>query len=344
MRLHQELVLGVGGVRALRALGLDAGGLAPERGPLGLPARRAGPRAGRRRRAASRTPGSRSAATASSRSTRRSRPATSGSTPTWSGVSPGRCSTRAACPVERVLELGLGTDGDRGQFDMTAFSLRLTQRRQRRQPAPRRDRQRDVAGHHRARRSSASRTASTAPPGSGRRSWSCCRATSTRTSTSSTRAPGRTASGSAWSAGPVGGPVGGAPAPEARARDLRPRPAAQPVRPPRRGARRCWRELETAFDPGVFTIGFARRFATYKRAGPAVQRHGPSAPAPAGMPTGRSRSSSPARPTRPTAPASGSSRRSSSARARPSCAVASSSSRTTTCASAGSSCRASTSG
>ncbi len=29
-------------------------------------------------------------------------------------------------PVEQVLELGLGTDGDRGQFDMTAFSLRLT--------------------------------------------------------------------------------------------------------------------------------------------------------------------------------------------------------------------------
>ena len=29
-------------------------------------------------------------------------------------------------PVDRVLDLGLGMDGDRGQFDMTAFSLRLT--------------------------------------------------------------------------------------------------------------------------------------------------------------------------------------------------------------------------
>jgi starch phosphorylase len=29
-------------------------------------------------------------------------------------------------PVDRVLELGLGTDADQGQFDMTAFSLRLT--------------------------------------------------------------------------------------------------------------------------------------------------------------------------------------------------------------------------
>ena len=32
----------------------------------------------------------------------------------------------AEVPVEDVLGLGLGTDGDRGQFDMTAFSLRLT--------------------------------------------------------------------------------------------------------------------------------------------------------------------------------------------------------------------------
>ena len=29
-------------------------------------------------------------------------------------------------PVDDVLELGLGVDGDRDQFDMTAFSLRLT--------------------------------------------------------------------------------------------------------------------------------------------------------------------------------------------------------------------------
>ena len=50
MRLHQELVLGVGGVRAIRALGLRAGGLAPQRGPFGVPARRARPRARRGRR------------------------------------------------------------------------------------------------------------------------------------------------------------------------------------------------------------------------------------------------------------------------------------------------------
>ena len=114
MRLHQELVLGVGGVRALRALGIDAGGLAPQRGPLRVPSRRAGARVRGRRRASSRPPGTRSAATASSRSTPRSRPATSGSRPTSSGRSPDRSSTAtagrrpAACPVDAVLEIGLG--------------------------------------------------------------------------------------------------------------------------------------------------------------------------------------------------------------------------------------------
>ena len=43
--------------------------------------------------------------------------------------------------------------------------------------------------------------------------------------------------------------VGGAPAPEARARDLRPRPAAQPVRPPRRGAGGRSPSSRRALDP-----------------------------------------------------------------------------------------------
>jgi starch phosphorylase len=38
----------------------------------------------------------------------------------------GRVLDRGNVPVEDVLELGIGTDGDLGQFDMTAFSLRLT--------------------------------------------------------------------------------------------------------------------------------------------------------------------------------------------------------------------------
>ena len=113
MRLHQELVLGVGGVRAIRALGLAPGRLAPQRGPLRVPARRARPRARRRRDGARRRLVDASAATACSRSTRRSRPATSASTPTSSGGSPVPSSTAGGVPVERVLELGLGVDGDR---------------------------------------------------------------------------------------------------------------------------------------------------------------------------------------------------------------------------------------
>ena len=106
--------------------------LAPQRGPLGVPARGAGSRADRRRRRRSTRRSRPWRATACSRSTRRSRPATSGSTPTSSGASPGRSSTATGdantggVPVERVLEIGRGTDGDPDQFDMTAFSLRLT--------------------------------------------------------------------------------------------------------------------------------------------------------------------------------------------------------------------------
>ena len=132
MRLHQELVLGVGGVRALRALGLDARGLAPQRGPLRVPARRARPRARRGRAGPSTTRSPRSGATACSRSTRRSPRATSASTPTSCGGSPVRCSTatggraRAASRSSGSWSLGLGVENDPSQFDMTAFCLRMT--------------------------------------------------------------------------------------------------------------------------------------------------------------------------------------------------------------------------
>ena len=189
------------------------------------------------------------AATACSRSTPPSRRATSASTPTSSGASPARCSTATAGPdrrrpgATRLLELGLGVDGDPTQFDMTAFSLRLTQRRQRRQPAPRPDRERRPGTAWRRTRSWASPTASTrrrwVGPADARTSSS---ATSTRTSTRLDHER-------------RGAPLLGARRPrfptadlwEAHQRqklelsDLRPRPAAQPVRPPRRGARRSSR-------------------------------------------------------------------------------------------------------
>ena len=98
MRLHQELVLGVGGTRALRALGLE-----PAVWHLNEGTPRSCSRSGRAswsppaRR--STTPGPASAATACSRSTRPCPPATSASTRTSSDVSRVHCSTATAGPA-----------------------------------------------------------------------------------------------------------------------------------------------------------------------------------------------------------------------------------------------------
>ncbi len=151
MRLHQELILGVGGVRALRALGiapaawhlneghsafllvervreLVAGGTpleeawaavrrssvftihtpvsaGNERFDTDLVRRVAGPFC------APDEPDSRiNDASAPADGT-----TPADGTPAGSGV-----------PMDEILRLGLGTDGDAGQFDMTAFSLRLS--------------------------------------------------------------------------------------------------------------------------------------------------------------------------------------------------------------------------
>ena len=62
-------------------------------------------------------------------------------------------------------------------------------------------------------------------------------------------------------------------------------------------------ELEDVLDPSILTIGFARRFATYKRAAPAVHRHrAPGAPAVgrgAAGPDHLRRQGAPRRPARP---------------------------------------------
>ena len=131
MRLHQELILGVGGVRALRALAIDPALWHLNEGHSAfLLAERARElvAAGSSLDDALVTV----AGTACSPSTLRSPRATSASMQTSFGRSPAPCwtamaaNTRAASPVERVLEIGRGTDDDPGQFDMTAFSLRLT--------------------------------------------------------------------------------------------------------------------------------------------------------------------------------------------------------------------------
>jgi starch phosphorylase len=125
MRLHQELVLGMGGVRAVRALGqspavwhLNEGHsafLLAERArecvAAGSPLDHAWARVRRDSVFTIHTPVSAGNERFDADLVRR----VAGPLLDAGGV-----------PLEEVLRLGLGTDGDPGQFDMTAFSLRLT--------------------------------------------------------------------------------------------------------------------------------------------------------------------------------------------------------------------------
>jgi starch phosphorylase len=128
MRLHQEIVLGVGGVRALRALGvapaawhLNEGHSAfmlvertRELTAAGVSLDDALARVRRNAVFTIHTPVSAGNERFDVNLVRAlAAPLTSGTGGT--GVD-----------IERILELGRGTDGDPGQFDMTAFSLRVT--------------------------------------------------------------------------------------------------------------------------------------------------------------------------------------------------------------------------
>jgi starch phosphorylase len=131
MRLYQELILGAGGVRALRALGIEpsvwhlneghSAFLLTERArelvAKGVSLDDAFARVSRSSVFTIHTPVSAGNERFDTDLVRRlAGPLLDGDErPDTGGV-----------PVERVLELGLGVDGDRGQFDMTAFSLRLT--------------------------------------------------------------------------------------------------------------------------------------------------------------------------------------------------------------------------
>ena len=131
MRLHQELVLGVGGVRALRALGIDpavwhlneghSAFLLAERArefvAAGVDLDAAWDRIRRDSVFTIHTPvsaGNERFATDLVRQV---------AGPLLDGD--GRAQT-GGVPIDAVLEIGLGADGDRSQFDMTGFSLRLT--------------------------------------------------------------------------------------------------------------------------------------------------------------------------------------------------------------------------
>ena len=312
-----------------------AGGLAPQRGPLRVPARRARPRATSRPARRSTTPGPTSGATACSRSTR---PVSAGNERFDADLvrrvagplldarrRPGRAASSSS---------GVGVDGDRGQFDMTAFCLRLTNGANAVSQLHARDRQRDLAGRHRPRRSSASRTGPHPDLGRRSRCASCSSATSTPTSTTSTPSTRQR-------------PLLGAPRARSRRATCGRRTCARSAssRIFARGRLRSQfarhgeapsvlAELETALDPDVLTIGFARRFATYKRAGLLFTDIDRLAPDPVGRgPAGPGRLRRQGPPGRPARPAGDPGDLPALALA-PSSAAGSSSSRTTTCGSA----------
>jgi glycogen phosphorylase len=131
MRLHQELVLGVGGVRVLRALGIEpavwhlneghSAFLLAERAremvAAGHDLDHAWERVSRDSVFTIHTPVSAGNERFSVDLVRRV------AGPLLDGD--GRPQT-GGVPIDRVLELGLGPEGDRSEFDMTGFSLRLT--------------------------------------------------------------------------------------------------------------------------------------------------------------------------------------------------------------------------
>ena len=68
--------------------------------------------------------------------------------------------------------------------------------------------------------------------------------------------------------------LGRPPGAEAGARLLRPGPAARPAGRVTASRPTSWPSVAEALDPGIMTIGFARRFATYKRAALLFTRRG----------------------------------------------------------------------
>jgi starch phosphorylase len=136
MRLHQELILGIGGVRALRALGIQPAAWHLNEGHSAfLLAERAREyvaggddldaafgKVARNSVFTIHTPVSAGNERFDADLVRRiAGPILDGSAGATEGMTaPGGVS------IDKVLEIGTGTDGDTSQFDMTAFSLRLT--------------------------------------------------------------------------------------------------------------------------------------------------------------------------------------------------------------------------
>ena len=265
MRLHQELVLGVGGVRAIRALGLSPAVWHLNEGHSAfLLAERAGEylAAGETQEQAWAKVRRDSVFTIHT-------PVSAGNERFDADLV-----RRVAGPVlGSVRPAGRRRPGQGHRHGRRPAAVRHDgvlappdERRQRREPAPRRDRPDHLARHHGPRDPWASPTASTARRGSARRSWTCSRASSMRTSTTSIAS---TQQGRFWER-----------LERIPAKDLwdahrrQKRELAEFARRRLRNqfarhgeAPAVLAELETALDPDILTIGFARRFATYKRAG-----------------------------------------------------------------------------
>ena len=198
---------------------------------------------------------------------------------------------------------GLGVENDPAQFDMTAFCLRMTHGANAVSQLHAADRQRDLAGRQPARDPRASPTASTRRPGSASRCATRSSGITNADLDDDGRPAGRAALLGAHRQGPGRRAVGGAPAPEAASSRSSPAAGCAASSPATARRRRRSRSSTSVLDPTILTIGFARRFATYKRAGAAVHATSTGWRACCGTRSGRCRSSSPARPTRPTGPA-----------------------------------------
>ena len=263
MRLHQELVLGIGGVRAIRALGLAPSVWHLNEGHSAfLLAERAREHVARRMKLDKAWAAVRSNSVFTIHT-----PVSAGNERFDADLVrrvAGPLLDDGGVPVDRVLELGLGVDSDSSQFDMTAFSLRLT---------------------------NGANAVSQLHAVTANETWSGVMDRPILGITNGVHGP-------TWIGDPIAGLL------ETMGADLDDLDAGTEAgrfweRLDRIPARDLWdahlrqkrelahfargrlrsqfarhgeaptvlAELETALDPDVLTIGFARRFATYKRAG-----------------------------------------------------------------------------
>ena len=142
--MQQEIILGIGGVRALKALGIEPAVFHLNEGHAGVRRAAAHPRSHRAAARASTTRSRKSGRRRCSRRTRRCRPATTRFRSTSSkSISPA-AGARSARNRDRFLALGSHDNGGGAQFNMTALALRSAGAVNARQPAARRSHARDV--------------------------------------------------------------------------------------------------------------------------------------------------------------------------------------------------------